>query len=88
MSLARENQETALKELGRLLAVAREAATENTLGRRGEGDRPLNAAALSAWDYPKDEAQRFARFMVSVLSPRTWRLFFFFNGLEVPVYAV
>lgn len=72
--LARENQETALKDLGRLLEVAREATMESTLSRRGEGDRPLNAAALSTWDYPREEAQRFARFMVSVLLPPTWAI--------------
>lgn len=39
------------------------------MDQTGNGDRPLDAAALSSWDPPKEEAQRFARFMVSGLSP-------------------
>ena len=70
-----------------MLEVAREAATDNTLGRRGEGDRPLNAAALSAWDYPKEEGQQFARFMVSVLSPPRWVSDTFCYGPERPMYG-
>lgn len=63
--LARENLETALKELGHLLEFAREGAIEDGEGGGGGKNRPLNTAALSTWDRSKGEAKRFARVMVS-----------------------
>lgn len=65
--LARENVESALKELGRLLEFVREGAAEEDAAEQGDGgNRPLSAAALSGggWDRSKEEAQRFARIMV------------------------
>lgn len=69
-SLARENVEVAVKELGRLLEFAREAAAVKADNHDGVGryekdsDRPLRVTALRDWDRPEDDNRRFARVMV------------------------
>lgn len=90
--LARENQEAALKELGRLLENAREAATEDRGGTGGDQERPLNTAALATWDRSKEEGQQFARVMVSrtPCSPSLcfWNLTLIAQPRYIGVYGV
>lgn len=64
--LARESQEAALRELGRLLEHARERATPSKTVNERSGSLKAEELTL-VWDRSKEEAGHFARVMVSGL---------------------
>lgn len=65
--LAREVQEAALEELGRLLEVTRRGVTMPDVSTEcGEGgDQALRSTGPVEWERSREEARRFAKIMVS-----------------------